>query len=489
MLPEIALTTQIINRLRKHFGNKVGVSHSRMNNNERVEIWNAVKEKDSTKAQYPIMLGARSSLFLPFDNLGLIIVDEEHEPSFKQYQPSPRYHARDAAIYLSSLHKSKVLLGSATPCLETYYNTQNNKFGLVELNSRFGDIQLPEIHIVDIKRAHQKKQMEYHFSPFLIKNIEEALEKEKQIILFQNRRGFAPLLECNKCSWTPKCNNCDVSLTYHKHSHSLRCHYCGYNIEKTLSCKSCGQNEMKDKGFGTEQIEEELKVLFPEARTKRMDHDTTRKKHAYSQIINEFERGVVDILIGTQMVTKGLDFDNVALVGVLNADSMLKFPDFRALERSYQLMSQVAGRAGRKGDRGKVIIQTFDENHEIIHQVKNHDYSSMCKKQLEERKIFKYPPFCRIISINLQHKNEQKLDNLSSKFAVSLRKSFGNRVLGPESPGVSKIRNYYHKNILLKIETDASITNAKNILFSIIDKYKQLKDFRVLRINIDVDPY
>ena len=489
LLPEIALTTQIINRLRKHFGNKVGVSHSRMNNNERVEIWNAVKEKDSAKAQYPIMLGARSSLFLPFDNLGLIVVDEEHEPSFKQYQPSPRYHARDAAIYLSCLHKSKVLLGSATPCLETYYNTQNNKFGLVELNSRFGEIQLPEIHIVDIKRVHQKKQMEYHFSPFLIKNIEEALEKGKQIILFQNRRGFAPLLECNKCSWTPKCNHCDVSLTYHKHSHSLRCHYCGYNIEKILSCKSCGHNEMDDKGFGTEQIEEELKVLFPEARTKRMDHDTTRRKHAYSQIINEFEGGVVDILIGTQMVTKGLDFDNVSLVGVLNADSMLKFPDFRALERSYQLMSQVAGRAGRKGDRGKVIIQTFDEKHEIIHQVKNHDYSSMRKKQLEERKIFKYPPFCRIISVNLQHKNEQKLDNLSSKFAVSLRKSFGNRVLGPESPGVSKIRNYYHKNILLKIETDASITNAKNILSSIIDKYKQLKDFRVLRINIDVDPY
>ena len=369
------------------------------------------------------------------------------------------------------------MLGSATPCLETYYNTQNNKFGLVELNSRCGEIQLPEIHIVDIKRVHQKKQMEYHFSPFLIKNIEEALEKGKQIILFQNRRGFAPLLECNKCSWTPKCNHCDVSLTYHKHSHSLRCHYCGYNIEKTLSCKSCGHNEMDDKGFGTEQIEEELKVLFPEARTKRMDHDTTRRKHAYSQIINEFEGGVVDILIGTQMVTKGLDFDNVSLVGVLNADSMLKFPDFRSLERSYQLMSQVAGRAGRKGDRGKVIIQTFDEKHEIIHQVKNHDYSSMRKKQLEERKIFKYPPFCRIISVNLQHKNEQKLDNLSSKFAVSLRKSFGNRVLGPESPGVSKIRNYYHKNILLKIETDASITNAKNILSSIIDKYKQLKEY------------
>ncbi len=489
LLPEIALTTQIINRLRKHFGNKVGVSHSRMSNNERVEIWNAVKEKDGDKAQYPIMLGARSSLFLPFDNLGLIIVDEEHESSFKQFQPSPRYHARDAAIYLSHLHKSKVLLGSATPSVETYYNCSIGKFSLVELNSRYGDMQLPEIHIVDIKRAHLKKQMEYHFSPFLLKNIGEVLDKGKQIILFQNRRGYAPLLECNLCSFTPSCNNCDVSLTYHKHTNSLRCHYCGYNTDKQLSCTSCGHNEMIDKGFGTEQIEEELKVLFPDAKTQRMDHDTTRKKDSYSQIIDDFERGNTDILIGTQMVTKGLDFDNVEVVGVLNADSMLKFPDFRALERAYQLMSQVAGRAGRKGERGKVIIQTYDEKHEIIHQVKNHDYLQMCKKQLEERKIFKYPPYCRIISVNMQHKNENKLDKLSKQFSISLRKSFGNRVLGPESPGVSKIRNYYHKNILLKIETEASVKDAKIILNNLIIKYSDLKDFRAVRINMDVDPY
>lgn len=489
LLPEIALTTQIINRLRKHFGNKVGVSHSRMSNNERVEIWNAVKEKDGNKDQYPIMLGARSSLFLPFDNLGLIIVDEEHESSFKQFQPSPRYHARDAAIYLSHLHKSKVLLGSATPSLETYYNCSIGKFSLVELNSRYGDMQLPEIHIVDIKRAHLKKQMEYHFSPFLLKNIGEVLDKKKQIILFQNRRGYAPLLECNLCSFTPSCNNCDVSLTYHKHTNSLRCHYCGYNTDKQLSCTSCGHNEMIDKGFGTEQIEEELKVLFPDAKTQRMDHDTTRKKDSYSQIIDDFERGNTDILIGTQMVTKGLDFDNVEVVGVLNADSMLKFPDFRALERAYQLMSQVAGRAGRKGERGKVIIQTYDEKHEIIHQVKNHDYLQMCKKQLEERKIFKYPPYCRIISVNMQHKNENKLDKLSKQFSISLRKSFRNRVLGPESPGVSKIRNYYHKNILLKIETEASVKEAKIILNNLILKYRDLKDFRAVRINMDVDPY
>ncbi|MBT6013308.1 MAG: primosomal protein N' [Flavobacteriales bacterium] len=489
LLPEIALTTQIINRLRKHFRNKVGVSHSRMSNNERVEIWNAVKEKDIQKTQYPIMLGARSALFLPFDNLGLIIVDEEHEPSFKQFQPSPRYHARDAAIYLSYLHKAKVLLGSATPSVETYYNTKIGKFALVELNSRFGNMQLPEIHTVDIKKAHLKKQMEYHFSPFLLKHIGAALKKGKQIILFQNRRGYAPLLECNLCSWTPSCNNCDVSLTYHKHTNSLRCHYCGYSADKQLSCKSCGHNEIIDKGFGTEQIEEELKTLFPDAKTQRMDHDTTRKKHSYSQIIDDFERGNTDILIGTQMVTKGLDFDNVEVVGILNADSMLKFPDFRALERAYQLMSQVAGRAGRKGDRGKVIIQTYDEKHEIIHQVKNHDYLQMCRKQLEERKIFKYPPYCRIISVNLQHKNENKLDKLSKQFAISLRKSFGNRVLGPESPGVSKIRTYHHKNILLKIETEASVKDAKKILSKLIEQYRELKDFRAVRINMDVDPY
>ena len=488
LLPEIALTTQIITRLQNHFGKKVGIFHSRMSNNERVEVWNAVKEKDLKKTQYHIILGSRSSVFLPFDNLGLIIVDEEHDSSFKQHQSSPRYHARDAAIFLSVLHKSKVLLGSATPCIETYYKANKGKFGLVELNSRFRKIQLPEIHIIDLKKSNQRRKIQYYFSDFLIKNIENALERGKQIILFQNRRGFAPLLECENCSWTPKCHHCDVSLTYHKYSNSLRCHYCGYNIEKILICKSCGYTNMEDKGFGTEQIEEELKTLFPEVRIQRMDYDTTRRKNAYSKIINNFERGLIDILVGTQMVTKGLDFDNVELVGVLNADGLLKFPDFRALERSYQVMSQVSGRAGRKGDRGKVIIQTFDVKNQIIHQVKNHDYNLMYTQQIEERKLFKYPPFYRIISINLQHKNQQKLDDLSNRFSVSLKKNFGERVLGPETPAVSKIKSYYHKNILLKIETKASINNAKDILSSIIQKYKQIKDFRILRINIDVDP-
>lgn len=488
LLPEIALTEQIINRLKNHFGNLVGVSHSKLSNSERVEVWNAVKETDESKVRYKVVLGARSSLFLPFTNLGLVVVDEEHDPSFKQHQTSPRYHARDASIYLASLHKAKVLLGSATPSLEAYYNTQNNKFGLVELNSRFRDIRLPKIHIIDIRKAHLKKQMEYHFSPFLIKNISEALDKGKQIILFQNRRGYAPILECNLCNWSPACMNCDVSLTYHKYSNLLKCHYCGYNTERLIVCKACKHNEMIDKGFGTEQIEEELKMLFPSARTQRMDYDTTRKKYAYKQIINDFERGIVDILIGTQMITKGLDFDNVEVVGILNADNMLKFPDFRAFERAYQLMSQVSGRAGRKGERGKVIIQTYDHNHEIIDQVKQNNYLMMYTTQLEERKIFKYPPYIKMILITLQHRDERKLDIFSKKFALSMRKSFDHRVLGPESPSISKIRNYYHKNILLKIELGLSVTRAKDILGTLIEKFKEIKEFRSIRVNIDVDP-
>ena len=488
LVPEIALTSQIINRLREHFGNKVGISHSRMNNNERVEIWNAVNEKNKNKVQYSIILGARSSLFLPFDNLGLIIVDEEHEPSFKQYQPSPRYHARDAAIYLAYLHQAKVLLGSATPSIESYYNAKIGKYAFVELNSRFSDIQLPEILTVDIKKDYLKKKMQYHFSPFLIKNIQSTLDQGKQIILFKNRRGYTPILECSVCSWTPTCTSCNVSLTYHKDKNQLRCHYCGYSKEKVNKCNSCNNDNMLDKGFGTQQIEEQLKILFPDAKTKRMDYDSTRKKQGYSSIISDFERGVIDILIGTQMVTKGLDFDNVSLVGVLNADTMLKFPNFRALERAYQLMSQVAGRSGRKGTRGKVIIQTYDQNHEIINQVKHHDYKSMYNKQLNERRIFKYPPFCRLISINIQHKNQNKLEVLSIKLATSLRKSFGNRVLGPESPNINRIRNFYHKNILLKIEDGTSIKNAKQILIEYINRYKEVKDFKSARINLDIDP-
>ena len=488
LVPEIALTSQIINRLREHFGNKVGISHSRMNNNERVEIWNAVNEKNKNKVQYPIILGARSSLFLPFDNLGLIIVDEEHEPSFKQYQPSPRYNARDAAIYLAYLHQAKVLLGSATPSIESYYNAKIGKYAFVELNSRFSDIQLPEILTVDIKKDYLKKKMQYHFSPFLIKNIQSTLDQGKQIILFKNRRGYTPILECSVCSWTPTCTSCNVSLTYHKDKNQLRCHYCGYSKEKVNKCNSCNNDNMLDKGFGTQQIEEELKILFPDAKTKRMDYDSTRKKQAYSSIISDFERGVIDILIGTQMVTKGLDFDNVSLVGVLNADTMLKFPNFRALERAYQLMSQVAGRSGRKGTRGKVIIQTYDQNHEILNQVKHHDYKSMYNKQLNERRIFKYPPFCRLISINIQHKNQNKLEVLSLKLATSLRKSFGNRVLGPESPNINRIRNFYHKNILLKVEDGTSIKNAKQILIEYINRYKEVKDFKSARINLDIDP-
>ena len=366
LLPEIALTTQIINKLKKYFGNDVGVYHSNLSNSERVEVWNAVKEKDDNKMTYKIILGARSSLFLPFKDLGLVLVDEEHDQSFKQHNPTPRYHARDSSIYLASLYNAKVLLGSATPSIETYYNAINKKYGHVELNVRYGDLPLPKIHIVDIRKLHLKRKMQYHFSPFLIENIRDCLINNRQVILFQNRRGYAPILECDSCNWSVRCKHCDVSLTYHKYIKSLRCHYCGYTNKIFQRCQNCRDGEMIDKGFGTEQIEEDIKSLFPNASVERMDHDTTRGKYSYKEIIHRFESRSVDILIGTQMVTKGLDFDNVHLVGILNADSMLKFPDFRSLERSYQLMSQVSGRSGRKEERGQVIIQTYDNQHEII---------------------------------------------------------------------------------------------------------------------------
>ena len=488
LLPEIALTTQIINRLRKHFGDKVGITHSHLNNSERVEVWKAVQEKDSKGMQYPIMLGARSSLFLPYDNLGLIIVDEEHDPSFKQHQPAPRYHARDAAIYLANLHKAKVLLGSATPCVESYYNAITKKYSLVNMNSRFTDIAMPEIQTIDIRKAHLKKQMTHQFAPDMLSAIEQTLEAGKQVILFQNRRGYSPVMSCGSCAFTPSCNSCDVSLTYHKWNNQLKCHYCGNTEDVPENCPSCSSNDFSDKGFGTEQIEESLKDLFPDFVTKRMDYDTTRGKNAHQQIITDFEQGRTDILVGTQMVTKGLDFDNVALVGILNADSMLYFPDFRAYERAFQLMMQVAGRAGRKGEQGKVLIQTYDVQNEMFALLKANDYLTFIKKQIEERKLFNYPPYNRLIAITLKHKNQPKLDEAAQQLVVLMRKSFGNRVLGPEYPAISRIRNYYHKNVLLKIENNASIAEAKNILNTIIDRMSNHTDFKTTRFILDVDP-
>ena len=488
LLPEIALTTQIIKRLQKHFANKVGITHSHLNNLERVEVWKAVQEINDKKVRYPIMLGARSSLFLPFSNLGLIIVDEEHDPSFKQHQPAPRYHARDAAIYLANLHKAKVLLGSATPCVESYYNAKTGKYALVEMHTRYQGIAPPKIQTIDIRRAHLKKQMKYQFSPEMLTSIEQTLSAGKQVILFQNRRGYSPVLSCGTCAYTLNCNSCDVSLTYHKWNNHLKCHYCGYTEKLPEVCPSCSANDFEDKGFGTEQIEENLRALLPEYITKRMDYDTTRGKKAHQQIITDFEQGRIDILVGTQMVTKGLDFDNVALVGILNADSMLHFPDFRAYERAFQLMMQVAGRAGRKGKQGKVLIQTYDEEHEMFSLLKKNDFATFIKQQVEERKLFQYPPYNRLIGITLKHKNQRKLDEAAMQLAIMMRKSFGSRVLGPEYPAIARIRNYYHKNVLLKIEQKGSIAEAKVILNTIIERMQNHSDFKSFRFILDVDP-
>ncbi len=488
LLPEIALTTQIIKRLQKYFGNQVGITHSHLNNSERVEIWNAVKHTNASQVKYPIMLGARSSLFLPFDNLGLIIVDEEHDSSFKQHQLAPRYHARDAAIYLGSLHQAKVLLGSATPSIESYYNTNTEKYGLVEMHSRFENIALPKIKTIDIRKAHLKKKMLYQFAPKMLDAITETLENRKQVILFQNRRGYSPVLSCEYCAYTPECVQCDVSLTYHKWNNQLKCHYCGYTQQIPKICPSCSAQDLSDKGFGTEQIEESLRILFPNKVSARMDYDTTRGKNAYQKIISDFENGNIDILVGTQMITKGLDFDNVAMVGILNADSMLNFPDFRSYERAFQLMMQVAGRAGRKGKQGQVLIQTYDERHEILKMLKTNDYKTFIKKQINERQLFNYPPYNRLIGIALKHKNKRKLDAAAHHLATMLRNSFGNRVLGPEYPVISRIRNLYHKNLLLKIEKEQSIIKAKMILDNIIERIQNHSEFSSIRFILDVDP-
>ncbi len=483
LLPEIALTTQIINRLIKNFGDDVGVYHSRFSSNERVEIWNNVKN-----GGIKVLLGARSSLFLPFSNLGLIIVDEEHENSFKQFDPSPRYHARDATLMLAKIHNAKTLLGSATPSIETYFNAKNEKYGLVEMGERFGGIQLPEIIIADIKEANRKKIMKSHFSPLLMGEMQKTLDNKEQIILFQNRRGFAPFLQCDTCNAVPQCKRCDVKLTYHKRFNELRCHYCGYKIPHPKACMACGDVNLKLKGFGTEKVEEELSIFFPNARIARLDWDTTRSKNSYRQIISDFEENNIDILVGTQMVTKGLDFDNVALVGILNADNMLFFPDFRAHERSFHLMAQVAGRAGRKNKRGKVIIQTYSPAHHIIQNVLDNDYSALYNAQIIERKNFNYPPFCRLIEISLKHKEAEKINDAADFLTNNLRKKFGNRILGPEFPLVARVKNLYIKNIILKIEKEASVQKAKNILREELNNFKGGENFKSVRISIDVDP-
>ena len=486
LLPEIALTTQLISRLKKYFGSLVGVYHSRFNQNERIEIWNKVLYNDPD--QFRIILGARSSVFLPFQNLGLIIVDEEHENSFKQYDPAPRYNARDTALMMSNLYGAKVLLGSATPSIESYYNATEGRYGLVELNERFGGVQMPEILCADLEKETKQKTMKSHFSSFLMNEMETAFENGEQVILFQNRRGYNPVWSCEMCGWTPQCKNCDVSLTYHKSSNALKCHYCGYFVSPPSSCGGCGSRKLQMLGFGTEKIEDELSIYFPKIEIKRMDLDTTRAKNAYQNIISDFENREIDVLIGTQMVTKGLDFDNVGLVGILSADQMLNFPDFRAFERSFQLMSQVAGRAGRKAKRGKVIVQAFDPSHWIIQKVMQHDFKGMYTQEIIERRNFHYPPFFRIIVLRMKHRKKDTLEFGANVLAKELEKVFKDRVLGPETPPIGRVRNFYLMNIRLKFERDASPSKVKSIIRTKIDSFLSDHDFRSIRVDIDVDP-
>jgi len=486
LLPEIALTTQLIERLQHYFGEYLSVFHSKYSMNERVEVWNNVLEN---KSKARLILGARSSLFLPFSNLGIIIVDEEHEPSFKQYDPSPRYHARDAAIVLAKEHQANVLLGSATPSIETFYNAQQGKYGFVSLDRRYGDVLLPEIELVDIKEKHRKKRMTGHFSDRLLVMIKDALDEKEQVILFQNRRGFAPVVECQTCGISPQCPQCDVSLTFHSYRKELRCHYCGYRQAMPHNCGACGSEKLNTKGFGTEQIEMELQELFPAHKIGRMDLDTTRGKYGYQKIIGQFQAQEIDVLVGTQMLSKGLDFANVTLVGILNADNMLNFPDFRAHERSYQLMVQVAGRAGRDKKRGKVAIQTFNPYHKILQQVSTNSYDEMFKEQLEERWQYHYPPFFRLIKITLRHKDFNRVEEGANWFGKSLTSLFNDNVLGPTTPAISKIRNYYIRHLIVKIPQKQGLGTTKNNILRVKNAFQSVKEFRSIRLNIDVDNY
>ncbi|UCG28052.1 MAG: primosomal protein N' [Bacteroidales bacterium] len=487
LLPEIALTAQIIQRLKRVFGSGVGVYHSRLNDAERVEVWQNISGLKSEKS-YRIILGVRSSLFLPFSNLGLIVVDEEHENTFKQYDPAPRYHARDSAIMLAKIHGAKVLLGTATPSIESYYNARTGKFGLVELMQRYEELELPEIILANFYEAHKKRVLTAHFTPQLLTAIEEAIEKEEQVILFQNRRGFSPFLECGTCSWIPRCKHCAVSLTYHKNIRRLVCHYCGFTIETPGNCDECGSPGLKTKGFGTEKIEDDLRILFPGVRVARMDLDTTRRKSSYENIIHDFDHQRIRVLVGTQMISKGLDFKNVYVVGILNADNMLNFPDFRAYERSYQLMSQVSGRAGRTKKRGKVIIQTSNPDHPVILDVVNHDFKHMYQSQLKERKYFRYPPFYRLIMISVKHYDKNKVDKASGEIARDLRKVLGDRVIGPEFPLINKIQRKYIKVILVKIERGKQVEQGKTVITDTIRHHEKNPAFRSVQVSIDVDP-
>lgn len=499
LLPEIALTEQIINRLRKYFGDRVGVYHSKYDNNERVEIWHQLMNFRNSgddvcrhsalhASKYQIIIGSRSAVFLPFTDLGLIIVDEEHDSSYKQTDPAPRYSARDLAVVMAKLFHARLILGSATPSFESYFNAKNNKYHLVTLNQRFAKIEMPEIIVDDLKIETRRKTMQANFGKTLVEAIKQTLQEKNQIILFQNRRGFSLRIECDHCKYIPYCINCDVSLTYHKNQNILKCHYCGYTCSLPAECPSCHSTDLKMQGFGTERIEDDIQILFPDARTARLDLDTTRSKNSYQYILEQFQNKETDILVGTQMVTKGLDFDDVKTVGVLNADNLLSYPDFRAFERAFQLMEQVSGRAGRKNTKGKVIIQTYQPQHPVILNVINHDYQKFYEEQMPIRRQFNYPPYSRLILIRLKDREVNKLNDAANELAKLLRLAFKNNLLGPEYPVISRVKNLYIKQMMIKINKELNSTKAKAFIKNTIENFKHINEFKSVKIQIDVDP-
>ena len=484
LLPEIALTVQITSRLKKVFGNRLGIYHSKYSDAERVEIWN----KQLSNAPYDVVLGARSAVFLPFQKLGLVIIDEEHETSFKQQEPSPRYHARSSAVVLASLYKAKTLLGTATPSMESYYNAQQGKYGLVTLSTRFKGIELPQIDVVDVKDLQHRKMMQGMFSPRLLQAIGNALQDGKQVILFQNRRGFAPRIECTECGWVPKCTNCDVTLTVHKNLNLLSCHYCGFTYSMPTKCPQCGSEKLVSRGYGTEKIENQVRELFPEARVARMDLDTTHTRNAYERIIADFSAGRTNILIGTQMISKGLDFDNVSVVGILDADAMMNYPDFRAYEHAFMMMSQVSGRAGRKGRQGLVILQTKSAELPIIRQVVAHDFKSFCTDLLDERALFNYPPFFHLVYVYLKHNKNEIVETAALEMGSRLRQYFSDRVLGPDKPAIARVKTMHIRKIIIKLENGIDQKRVREVLRYVQKQMMQDKRYAALHIYYDVDP-
>ena len=484
LLPEIALTVQMMERLQRVFGRRLGIYHSKYSDAERVEIW----QKQLSANPYDVILGARSAVFLPFQHLGLVIVDEEHETSYKQQDPMPRYHARSAAIVLAQRLGAKTLLGTATPSVETYHNAQTGKYGYVSLTERYKGIELPEIQVVDIRDLQHRKMMSGPFSPLLLLKAREALERGEQAILFQNRRGYAPMIECKQCGWVPHCQHCDVSLTLHRNLHQLSCHYCGYTYQVPTECPACGSRELQSRGYGTEKIEDEVRTLFPEARIARMDLDTTRTRQAYERIINDFSAGRTNILIGTQMISKGLDFDKVSIVGILNADTMLNYPDFRAYEHAFMMMSQVSGRAGRKGHRGLVILQTKSPDLPVIRQIVDNDYATFFRSMMAERQQFRYPPYSRLVYVYLKHRSDSLVDTASHELASRLRQWFGTRVLGPDRPAVAKVKSLAIRKLLLKIEPGLDLPTVRKYLALAQQQMLRDKRYASLQIYFDVDP-